>query len=78
MTDVKMVDVTLHIDETIDTEKREDLRDAVLACEGVMGAVMQPKTPHLLVVEYDPDRVTSAKLLETVTASGVHAELVGL
>jgi hypothetical protein len=30
------------------------------------------------VVEYDPEQVNSRKLLDTVTASGVHAELIGL
>lgn len=78
MTDTKMVDVTLHIDEAIGADKREALRDDILGRNGVMGAVMQPKTPHLLVVEYDPERITSTQLLETVTAKGLHAELVGL
>jgi len=75
--DIKMVDVTLHIDEEIGLDQREKLRDTVLGNDGVMAAAIQLKTPHVMIVEYDPDRVTSAQLLEMVTATGVHAELSG-
>lgn len=78
MKNVAMVDVTLHIDENMDEGKREQLRDVILGREGVMAAIIQPKTPHLLIVEYDPERVTSAQLLGDATGTGLHAELIGL
>lgn len=74
----KRVDVMLHIDEHTTGNEREALRDKVLARDGVMAASYRDKTPHLLVVEYDPDVVSSKAILDTVETGGVHAELVGL
>lgn len=74
----KMVDVMLHIDEDITRNERESLRDKVLARDGVMAAAYHDKTPHLLMVEYDPDVLSSRAILDTVETAGVHAELVGL
>lgn len=74
----KMVDVMLHIDENITRNERESLRDKVLARDGVMAAAYHDKTPHLLMVEYDPDVLSSRAILDTVETAGVHAELVGL
>lgn len=74
----KMVDVVLHIDEDTTRNEREALRDTVLARDGVMAAAYRDETPHLMVVEYDPDVLSSKAILETVERAGVHAELVGL
>jgi len=74
----KMVDVMLHIDEDTTRNERESLRDRVFARGGVMAASYHDKTPHLLVVEYDPDVLSSKAILDTVETAGVHAELAGL
>jgi len=78
MKDIKMADIAIHIDETLDDAQREDARDSVLGLDGVMAAAFNNKTPHMMIVEFDPDRVTTAGLLKAVTDQGVHAELVGL
>lgn len=74
----KSVDVMLHIDEDITRNERDVLRDRVLARDGVKAASYRDETPHLLVVEYDPDVLSSKSILDTVERAGVHAELVGL
>ena len=71
-------DVTIHIDETLDAARLEKLRDALLTEDGVMAADYQKATRHLMIVAYDPARNSSANLLKTVKAQGVHAELIGL
>ena len=76
--DVQMADVTIHLDETLDHTTREDLRDKVLALDGVMGVAHHDTKPHLMIVEYDPAKVRAVDLLGPITATGVHAELVGL
>ncbi|WP_026142929.1 MULTISPECIES: ATP-binding protein [unclassified Thioalkalivibrio] len=73
-----MADVTIHIDENTDHAARERIQDTLRGLPGVMAASSHDERPHLMVVEYDPERVSSRKLLDTVTASGVHAELIGL
>jgi len=75
---IKIVDVMLHIDEDITRNERESLRDRVLARDGVMAASYNVKTPHLLVVGYDPDVLNAKTILDTVEQTGVRAELVGL
>jgi hypothetical protein len=74
----KMVDVTIHIDETITAENLEAIQDKLRSLPGVLAAVSHNRTPHLMVVEYNPDLIHSHKILDTVIDSGVHAELIGM
>jgi hypothetical protein len=75
---MQMVDVTIHVDETIDHERRIGIADAVRAHKGVMAVAHHDEKPHLMIVEYDPAAVTAQALLRLVRDKGVHAELVGL
>ena len=74
----KMTDVTLHIDENTGHDEREHFRDSLLNLNGVMAAASQDKTPHLIIVEYDPDTINSSEFLAAASQNGLHAELVGL
>jgi len=74
----KMVDITLHINEQTSRADRDSIRDRILAQDGVMAADFHDDKPHLLIVEYNPDVVSSAKFLEIVEEFDMHAELVGL
>lgn len=76
--ETQMADVTIHIDETLEGAKMEDLRDRVLAESGVMAAIFHKEKPHLMIVEFDPFKNSSANLLKTVTKQGVHAQLIGM
>lgn len=75
---MEMVDVTIHIDETIDHERRTQIADTVRAYKGVTSVCYHDEKPHLMIVEYDPDTVTSQDLLQIVLGQKVHAELIGL
>jgi hypothetical protein len=74
----KMVDVMIHIDLDIGHQNRENLRDLILNHEGVDAAAYHDEKPHLMIVEYNPDQVSSQELLDIVKSQGVNAELVGL
>jgi len=74
----KMVDVTIHINESITHTDRESLRDKLLKKSGVMAAVYHDEKPRLMIIEYDPDTISTGDILKTVKSTGVHAELVGL
>jgi cell division protein FtsX len=76
--DIKLVDVTVHIDETLPKEKREEIEGKLRGIDGVVSVSIHDEKPHLMVVEYNPDRTHSHAILDTVTETGVHAELVGL
>ncbi len=73
-----IVDVTVHVDETLSPEKMQELEDAVRQEACVVTACCSKIDPHLLSVTYDPDCTSSAEVLHRVQAQGVHAELVGL
>lgn len=73
-----MVDVTLHIDESTTQEDRESLRDVLLAKNGVDAVDVHDEKPHLFVIVYDPDAVSSDDFLKMVKDRGLRAELIGL
>ena len=73
-----MLDVTLHIDEETTHNERESLRDKFLGKKGVMTADCRDERPHLMIVAYDPENISSNEILMTVQNSGYHAELIAM
>jgi hypothetical protein len=73
-----IVDMTVHVDETLSPEKMHELEDAVRAEACVVTACCSKNNPHLLSVTFDPDCTSSASVLHRVQSHGVHAELVCL
>lgn len=73
-----IVDVTLHVGKNTSHEQREDLRDSLMSQNGVAAASTHDKTPHLIIVEYDPEQVSSGQLIELAKRQGMRAELIGL
>lgn len=74
---IPIVDVVLHIDETLDRQRRSQIEDALRAMDGVVSIHNPDDRPHLCVIAYNPDKTSSAAILRTVTNEGVHAELIG-
>ncbi len=75
---MQTVDVIIHVDETIDHDRRMKIVDSVKARAGVSDATLHDQKPHLMIVKYDPAAVSAHTLLDVVRGEGVHAELVGL
>jgi hypothetical protein len=75
---IQLADITLHIDETLETERRAAIENAVRAIDGVISFHNPSDRPHLNVIEYNPEKTNSATILSAVTREGVHAELIGL
>jgi cell division protein FtsX len=78
MTDIKLADVTIHIDKDTDTDTRSAVEAALRAVNGVISVHMPSNEPHLVVVEYNPDATKSSHLLTMVKEVAGHAELIGL
>lgn len=78
MNNIQLVDVTIHVDEDLDTAQRNTIDQQLRALDGVVSVHNPDKTPHLVTVEYDPDRMDSTRLLNAVKSTGVHAEMIGL
>lgn len=76
--DIQLADVTLHIDEALDVGRRALVEEQLRALDGVVSVSNSDTTPHLMVVEYNPEKLKATHLLDTVKAAGLHAELIGL
>lgn len=75
---INLADVTLHIDEALNAAQRGAIEDQIRAMTGVVSVHNPDKTPHLTMVEYDPQAQKSDAILATVRSRGVHAEMIGL
>ena len=75
---IDLADVTLHVDETLDSDGLSELEKAFRQREGVVSVHVDEKRPHLFVLEYNPQLVNSKDLLKITEYQGLHAELIGL
>ena len=76
--DTKLADIMFHIDETLDHNALQEIRDAVIGRDGVGSASFHDERPHMMIVMYDPGQVNSRSLLETVQGKDVRAQIIGL
>lgn len=76
--DIQLADVMVHIDEELDKTQRLDIETELRSIEGVVSVSNQDRTPHLSVIEYNPEKTSSQQLINCVIQKGVHAELIGL
>jgi hypothetical protein len=75
---IPIVDVIVHIDQTLDRQRRQQIEDDLRAIDGVVSVHNPDDRPHLSIIAYNPDKTSSAAILHTITNEGVHAELIGL
>lgn len=72
------VDVTVHIDETLDHERLEAIAQHVRAGFGVTSAVFHDTRPHFLIVRYDSGKTGADAIFRLIKEHGVHAEVIGI
>ncbi len=77
MTDY-IVDIEVHIDETLTEGSKADLVDYIRHLEGVVSAGFSLEKPHLMFVGYSTNALQAKDILDRVQKKGVHAELIGL
>ena len=71
-------DVIIHINESLSSEARLSLENAMRKVEGVVSPGFNAGKQHLLVVTYNTDKTNTAVLLEQARAAGYTAQLVGM
>ena len=76
--DIQLADIVVHIDEALEPERRSEIEAQLRTIDGVVSVNNPDEKPHLAIVEYNPDKTSSAVILNTVMDQGVRAELVGL
>jgi hypothetical protein len=76
---MSIVDVLVYVHPELPAADRAKVRQAVLSKVGVVEADFdQHKHPHALIVQYKPDIVQSAQILDVVRQFDAQADLVGL
>ena len=75
---INLVDLNVHIDKIMIPEKRIYVKYSIRALDGVVSVHGSSKTPHLTIVQYNPEEMDSQKILKRITDQGVHAELIGM
>jgi hypothetical protein len=75
---VQFADILVHIDDNLSAEQRSRIEDNLRAIDGVVSVHNPDDRPHLTIVQFVPNKTSSAEILQTVTGQGVRAELVGL
>ncbi len=72
-----IIDVVIHVNESLGEDARHGLEDRMRSVEGVIAPRFNDPTPHLMVVAYNNDRTTAHALLDEVQHSGYHGQVVG-
>ena len=71
-------DIVIHIDDTLDERRAQRLEQALGDEPGVLSACFHERTPHLMVVDYDPSATRPSEILQSVRSRGLQAEMLGL
>jgi hypothetical protein len=71
------VEIIIHVDDALAEEQRTGLISNLHKRAGVEKAQFTPGREHLLLVDYDPDKLDSQEVLIFVREEQVGAELVG-
>lgn len=69
--------VIVHIDESLSDNQLHDLEYGLSEVNGIVSACVHERTPHLMVVDYDPLTLHSQTVLKHFQGNGLHAELIG-
>ena len=67
----------VHINESLSADQIHDIEKELAGVTGVVCACANEKTPHLLLIDYDPQTLRALDLLRHVESNGLHAALIG-
>lgn len=77
MGNVHKVEVVVHIDDALNDGQRSDLVSQLREHDGVEDARFTPGRDHLMLIDYDRDRLHAQDVLSYVRETHTRAELVG-
>ena len=73
----KAVELIIHINESLDEERRKGLVERVSQDSGIFSIEFTPLRHHLVRVRYDREEVQSLDILNKIKGQNVNAQLVG-
>ena len=73
----KNVEIVVHINEQLADSSRDELTDYLASIDGVSTAEFCPLRFHLMLVQYDKDRISSQDIIQQINSHQVNAQLIG-
>jgi len=73
----KAVELIIHINESLDEERRNGLVEEISQDSGIFSVEFTPLRHHLVRVRYDRQEVQSMDILQKIKRHNVTAQLVG-
>jgi hypothetical protein len=78
MGNIHQVEIVVHVDEALDNEQQASLLSNLQGHDGVEKASFTAGRDHLMVIDYDSNKLSSADVLGYVKQENVNAELIGI
>lgn len=75
---IHQVEVVIHVDEALNEEQRASLVESLRRHDGVENASFTQGRKHLMLIDYDPDKLHSIDVLGLVRRENFRAELIGI
>lgn len=73
----KQVEIVVHVDDSLMEEQRDSLLRNLRSQEGVEEVHFTPGRDHLLVVDYDQEKLQAKDVLGLIRQENLGAELIG-
>jgi hypothetical protein len=70
-------DLVMHVDDNLEENRRHDIEETLTRLQGVKQARFNAKRTHLMVVSYDPFRISSFEILAQLSGQNLCAARVG-
>jgi hypothetical protein len=71
-------DVVVHVGRPFGTGEREMLEQVLSAAPGIRGVRSSPRAEQLIVVDFDPGKISALGVLRCFRALDLEARLIGL
>lgn len=71
------IEIVVHIDDEMAETQRDDLVEFLQSTDGVRTADFCPLRFHLMLVQYDREKVSSQDVIRRVNSRQVNAQLIG-
>jgi cell division protein FtsX len=78
MDNIHQVEVVIHVDETLDEEQQASLVSNLQERDGVEKARFTTGRDHLMVIDYDSNKLHTTDVLGYIKQENVNAELIGI
>ena len=71
------VEIVVHVNEQLDDANRDELTGYLASIDGVSTAEFCPLRFHLMLVQYDKDRISSQDIIQQINSRQINAQLIG-